>query len=130
MFRRWLDSRRRERVFFDLQMRWNIISSTMFRKTLVSLMFAAAVMVQSAAQSLPRAPQFELDPKWPEIPNNWVLGEVTSISVEGERARVRISSAPPLVAEVTLASVQRLGLRDGVVTWASFKAVEVEILPA
>jgi hypothetical protein len=26
--------------------------------------------------------------------------------------------------------VQRLGLRDGVVTWASFKAVEVEILPA
>ena len=38
--------------------------------------------------------------------------------------------APPLVAEVTLASVERLGLRDGVVTWASFKAVEVEILPA
>jgi hypothetical protein len=24
--------------------------------------------------------------------------------------------------------VERLGLRDGVVTWASFKAVEVEIL--
>jgi molybdate transport system ATP-binding protein len=61
---------------------------------------------------------------------NVVQGRVTSISVEGERARVRIASAPPLVAEVTLASVQRLGLRDGVVTWASFKAVEVEILPA
>ena len=54
---------------------------------------------------------------------------MTSISVEGDRARVRIASAPPLVAEVTLASVERLGLRDGVVTWASFKAVEVEILP-
>jgi molybdate transport system ATP-binding protein len=61
---------------------------------------------------------------------NVVQGRVTSISVEGDRARVRIASAPPLVAEVTLASVERLGLRDGVVTWASFKAVEVEILPA
>jgi molybdate transport system ATP-binding protein len=61
---------------------------------------------------------------------NVVQGRVTSISVEGDRARVRIASTPPLVAEVTLASVERLGLRDGVVTWASFKAVEVEILPA
>ena len=60
---------------------------------------------------------------------NVVQGRVTSISVEGDRARVRIASGPPLVAEVTLASVERLGLRDGVVTWASFKAVEVEILP-
>jgi len=33
------------------------------------------------AQTLP-APAFELDPKWPSIPNNWVLGEVTSISVD------------------------------------------------
>jgi DNA-binding beta-propeller fold protein YncE len=34
------------------------------------------------AQQLPQAPQFEVDPKWPSIPNNWVLGEVTSISVD------------------------------------------------
>jgi molybdate transport system ATP-binding protein len=60
---------------------------------------------------------------------NVVQGRVTSISVEGDRARVRIASAPPLVAEITLASVERLGLHDGVVTWASFKAMEVEILP-
>ena len=59
-----------------------MISVTMFRKILVSLMFTTLVLFQSAAQSLPRAPQFELDPKWPEIPNNWVLGEVTSISVD------------------------------------------------
>jgi len=68
----------------------------------------------------------------PDLPDgsarNVVQGRVTSISVEGDRARVRIASAPPLVAEVTLASVERLGLRDGVVTWASFKAVEVEVL--
>jgi molybdate transport system ATP-binding protein len=60
---------------------------------------------------------------------NVFRGEVTSIAVEGDRARVRIATAPPLVAEVTLSSVKRLGLRDGVVVWASFKAVEVQVLP-
>ncbi len=38
-------------------------------------------------------------------------------------------TAPPLVAEVTLGSVERLRLRSGVEVWASFKAVEVELLP-
>ena len=36
----------------------------------------------SGAQQMPKPPQFEFDPKWPVIPNNWVLGEVTSISVD------------------------------------------------
>jgi len=31
-----------------------------------------------------RAPQFKVDPDWPKIPNNWVLGEVTSISVDSK----------------------------------------------
>jgi len=30
----------------------------------------------------PKAPVFVVDPTWPSIPNNWVLGEVTSISVD------------------------------------------------
>ena len=34
------------------------------------------------AQSAARVPQFKVDPAWPTIPNNWVLGEVTSISVD------------------------------------------------
>jgi len=34
------------------------------------------------AQSGLRAPQFKVDASWPTIPNNWVLGEVTSISVD------------------------------------------------
>ena len=59
---------------------------------------------------------------------NVLEGRVTSVAVEGGRARVRIASAPPLVAEVTLGSVERLGLRDGVTVWASFKAVEVRVL--
>ncbi len=59
---------------------------------------------------------------------NVLRGRVTSIAVEGGHARVRLATAPPLVAEVTLGSVERLGLRDGALVWASFKAVEVQVL--
>ncbi len=34
------------------------------------------------AQQAQKAPSFQVDPDWPSIPNNWVLGEVTSISVD------------------------------------------------
>ena len=34
------------------------------------------------AQSDPRAPEFTVDPAWPTIPDGWVLGEVTSVSVD------------------------------------------------
>jgi DNA-binding beta-propeller fold protein YncE len=41
-----------------------------------------AWLVTTGAQ--PRAPQFQVDPAWPSIPNNWVLGEVSSIAVDPE----------------------------------------------
>ena len=47
---------------------------------LILLVFAAAIGV--GAQ--PSAPTFAVDPKWPSIPNNWVLGEVSSIAVDPE----------------------------------------------
>jgi molybdate transport system ATP-binding protein len=56
-------------------------------------------------------------------------GPVSWIAVEGDLARIRVASVPPLVAEVTLGSVERLGLREGERVWASFKAVEVRVLP-
>jgi hypothetical protein len=37
-----------------------------------------------AQESRLRAPEFKVDPAWPTIPNNWVLGEVTSISVDSK----------------------------------------------
>ncbi len=71
-----------------------------------------------------------LGPDRPEgSARNVLFGRVTSVAIEGDRARVRLATAPPLVAEVTLGSVERLGLRSGVEVWASFKAVEVELLP-
>jgi molybdate transport system ATP-binding protein len=70
---------------------------------------------------------------WPDRPEgsarNVLPGRVTSVAIHGDRARVRLATAPPLVAEVTLGSVERLRLRSGVEVWASFKAVEVELLP-
>jgi molybdate transport system ATP-binding protein len=40
----------------------------------------------------------------------------------GDRVRVALDSRPPLVAEVTQRAVETLGLRAGVVVYASFKA--------
>jgi molybdate transport system ATP-binding protein len=60
---------------------------------------------------------------------NVLRGRLTSVAIEGERARVRMATSPPLVAELTLGSVERLGLLEGEHAWASFKAVEVEIVP-
>lgn len=61
-------------------------------------------------------------------PRNVFDGEITAISREGERARVRLASSPRLVAEVTTGSVSRLGLREGTRVWASFKALEVQVI--
>src|ERR1043165_4374199 len=36
----------------------------------------------SLVAQAPKGPMFEVDPHWPQIPNNWVLGETTSISVD------------------------------------------------
>ncbi len=59
---------------------------------------------------------------------NILRGPVSQIAIEGERARVHVESSPPIVAEVTLGSVERLGLREGTDVWASFKAFEVRVL--
>jgi molybdopterin-binding protein len=58
---------------------------------------------------------------------NLLQGRVASISREGDRARVRIASRPPVVAEITLGSVDRLGLTERREVWAGCKAVEIRL---
>ena len=60
---------------------------------------------------------------------NVVRGTIASISIEGDRARVRADAFPSLVADVTIGSMKRLGLETGSVVWLSFKAVEVAVVP-
>src|SRR5580765_8122559 len=51
---------------------------------LFTLVVTTALFVITASEphAATIAPTFAVDPSWPSIPNNWVLGEVTSISVD------------------------------------------------
>ena len=57
---------------------------------------------------------------------NHVRGAVTSLVSLGNRVRVRVG---PLTAEVTTASAERLGLREGDLVVASFKATATRLVP-
>ena len=61
-------------------------------------------------------------------PRNVFHGPIEEVAIAGGRARVRVATSPPLVAELTTGSVERLGLRPGVDVWASCKAVEVRLM--
>ena len=57
---------------------------------------------------------------------NHLRGEVRSLVALGNRVRVRVG---PLTAEVTSASAERLGLREGEAVVASFKATASRLVP-
>jgi molybdate transport system ATP-binding protein len=63
-------------------------------------------------------------------PRNIWKGETESIDLHGERARVRVSGAVPLVAEVTASAVRELHLVVGAPVWVAVKATEVSVYPA
>jgi ABC-type sulfate/molybdate transport systems ATPase subunit len=57
---------------------------------------------------------------------NVIRGEVGSVVEVGNRVRVRIG---PVTAEVTASSAKRLGLADGGVAYATFKATGTRLVP-
>ncbi len=63
-------------------------------------------------------------------PRNVWPGTVRSVDLLGERARVAIGGALPIVAEVTASSVRDLDLREHAEVWVSVKAAEVGVYPA
>ena len=52
----------------------------MLAAALIVMPMAAATLAQQGSSVRP--PAFQVDEKWPTIPNNWVLGEVSSIAVD------------------------------------------------
>ena len=56
---------------------------------------------------------------------NHVHGPITSLALIGNRARVQVGG---LVGEVTAASAERLGLKEGDVVLASFKAAATRLV--
>lgn len=63
-------------------------------------------------------------------PRNVWHGHVESVDAYGDRVRVRVVGPVPLVAEVTRAAVQELGLSAGADVWMVVKATEVTVYPA
>ncbi|HET9444464.1 MAG TPA: ABC transporter ATP-binding protein, partial [Acidimicrobiales bacterium] len=59
-------------------------------------------------------------------PRNVWAARVEGLDFEGERVRVRVGGAVPIVAEVTAAAVADLGLHAGQPVWVSVKAAEID----
>jgi len=59
---------------------------------------------------------------------NVFRGSVEEVATVGGRARVRLRTAPPLVAEITPGSAERLGIVPGRDVWVSCKAVEIRLM--
>ena len=68
------------------------------------------------------APEGSARNRWPVV--------VGGVEALGERVRVHLDGAPPVVAEVTPAAVAELGLVPGAEVWAAVKATEVTTYPA
>jgi molybdate transport system ATP-binding protein len=63
-------------------------------------------------------------------PRNVWAGTADTLETLGDRIRVRVAGAVPIVAEVTPAAAAELRLADGGPVWASVKATEVTVYPA
>jgi DNA-binding beta-propeller fold protein YncE len=61
--------------------------------------FAASAQQASSL----KVPMFEVDPNWPTLPNNWVLGEVTSIAVD-RRDHIWVLHVPQSIPEAQRAN--------------------------
>jgi molybdate transport system ATP-binding protein len=71
-----------------------------------------------------------LYPALPEgSPRNVWAVTVADVDRLADRVRVSLAGEVPLVAEVTPAAIEQLGLRAGVQIWASVKATEVSLYP-
>ena len=57
-----------------------------------------APVVTEASSEQKGIPTFQVDPNWPVLPNNWITGEVSSVSVDG-RDHVWLLHRPHTVAE-------------------------------
>jgi molybdate transport system ATP-binding protein len=65
----------------------------------------------------------------PGSPRNHWPGTVVDVDALGDRVRVRIEGAVPIVAEVTAAAARELALAPGLAVVASVKATEATVYP-
>ena len=65
---------------------WPVIAGSMCVSLVTGLMlWPSGPLAAQPRNALAReVPIFQVDPSWPKIPNNWVLGEVSSVSVDSK----------------------------------------------
>ena len=95
----------------------------------VTLTTATTLSGPAFATFRPNAVTLHRSPPEGSARNVW-SGEVAELHPAGDRARVRVVGAVPLVAEVTAASVAELALADGGRVWASVKATDIDVYEA
>ncbi|MGI9015927.1 MAG: ABC transporter ATP-binding protein [Euzebya sp.] len=62
-------------------------------------------------------------------PRNVWQARIDHVELSGDRVRVQVGGAPPLVAEVTAAALADLRLQEGDEVWLAFKAADVQAYP-
>jgi molybdate transport system ATP-binding protein len=62
-------------------------------------------------------------------PRNVTSGTVESVELLGDRIRVRIRGAVPLIAEITPAALRELDLHEGARVWTAVKATDIAVYP-
>ena len=50
--------------------------------TALAVLQAAATALERAAQDTAAVPRFEVDPTWPKLPPQWILGQVSGVAVD------------------------------------------------
>ncbi len=61
--------------------------------------------------------------------NTWP-GRIIAVEAVGDRLRIRVDAAPPIVAEVTTDAAEDMGLTESTHVWVSVKATEIDVYPA
>jgi molybdate transport system ATP-binding protein len=62
-------------------------------------------------------------------PRNCWRGRVVGLDLRGDRVRVRLDAAPPIVAEITAGAVRELDVEHGTELWFAVKATEIAVYP-
>src|SRR5258705_9932468 len=66
-------------------------------RNIVSGFCLVALLIAVNSRADRPVPTFDVDPSWPKLPNNWVLGEVSAVAV-GPRDHVWVLHRPRTVA--------------------------------
>jgi molybdate transport system ATP-binding protein len=90
---------------------------------------AAAIVGPAFVAFRPNAVTLHRQPPEGSARNVW-SGQARELYPAGDRARIQVAGAVPLIAEVTAGAVAELDLVDGGPVWASVKATDIDVYPA